>query len=187
MSSGASPLLCVVVLLSVSLSSCLPSTTVRRVLMGVKQRGIATIESTLHALSDPASPQYGQYLTLSELDAITANPEGTSAAIAWLASHGFRDVTPTNNGLYLHATFPAGSAPLQDSLLTDTTLREHVDAVVAWDPHGEGGGGHVPGPMMVRSSPPQQLYPGGNTTIKLVNRIYNVDSNNADHQGATQA
>lgn len=152
------------------------SASPRQVLLGVRQRNTAVVRDTLLALSDPSSPRYGQYLSLAELDALTTNPASTRAAVAWLAARGFTGVSPSANGLYVRAALPAGEASTSEEvrqrLAGDAFLGEHVDAfAVLGDPAqaaGQAARGRARRGMVVDASV-GTLYPGGNTTLALIN------------------
>ena len=152
------------------------SASPRQVLLGVRQRNTAVVRDTLLALSDPSSPRYGQYLSLAELDALTTNPASTRAAVAWLTARGFTGVSPSANGLYVRAALPAGEASTSEEvrqrLAGDAFLGEHVDAfAVLGDPAqaaGQAARGRARRGMVVDASV-GTLYPGGNTTLALIN------------------
>lgn len=77
--------------------------------IAVKQspKGIARLERRLLELSDPQSSEYGQWLTLNEVENMVAPLPSTLLAVrSWLEGHG---VTPEEslNGDFVSATVPA--------------------------------------------------------------------------------
>jgi subtilase family serine protease len=73
------------------------------VLLGMRDQADAT--DTLQAVSDPASPSYGQWLTNAEFDARFAPARSSVTAVQhWLRSEGFRITTTLPSGMYVAAS-----------------------------------------------------------------------------------
>jgi len=54
------------------------------------QPKFSVLEEHLYAVSDPASPRYGQHLSKEHVEELTApSPEALAAVNDWLFSHGF--------------------------------------------------------------------------------------------------
>ena len=61
------------------------------VLLAIKQSNTKELEETLLEVSDPASPRYGQWLALEEVDALVAPASASVTAVtSWLASHNIQ-------------------------------------------------------------------------------------------------
>ncbi len=64
----------------------------------IKQQNLGELELALMAVSDPASPNYGQHLTRDEVDALVAPaPESISTVKRWLAAHDITITGATGN------------------------------------------------------------------------------------------
>ena len=73
------------------------------VLLGMRDQADAM--DTLQAVSDPASPSYGQWLTNAEFDARFAPARSSVTAVQhWLRSEGFRITTTLPSGMYVAAS-----------------------------------------------------------------------------------
>ena len=73
------------------------------VLLGMRDQADAM--DTLQAVSDPASPSYGQWLTNAEFDARFAPARSSVTAVQhWLRSEGFRITTTLPSGMYVEAS-----------------------------------------------------------------------------------
>jgi subtilase family serine protease len=73
------------------------------VLLGMRDQ--AGAKDALHAVSDPASPSYGQWLTNAEFDARFAPARSSVTAVQhWLRSEGFRITTTLPSGMYVEAS-----------------------------------------------------------------------------------
>ena len=79
--------------------------------ISLKQPNFKKLEENLYAVSDPASPRYGQHLSKEQVEELVApSPHGLNAVNDWLASLGF-DV----HGLV--------RSPSLDWLKVDTTVK----------------------------------------------------------------
>ncbi|KAJ3481806.1 hypothetical protein NLG97_g7732 [Lecanicillium saksenae] len=69
--------------------------------IGIKQSNIKGLQDKLADIADPASPNYGKWLSTEEIAEYTAPAEADVAAVkSWLASAGISEVTmPTNDWL----------------------------------------------------------------------------------------
>ena len=57
--------------------------------VSITQQNLDKLVATAHAVSDPASPRYGSYLSQNEIDALTAPAaQDVGTVTAWLSSHG---------------------------------------------------------------------------------------------------
>lgn len=66
--------------------------------IGLKQNNIQGLQAKLLDISNPASKNYGKWLTQKEVEAYTApNPADVAAVKAWLASAGITEVTHSSN------------------------------------------------------------------------------------------
>src|SRR5215831_15860036 len=73
------------------------------VLLGMRDQAGAV--ATLQAISDPASPSYGQWLTNAEFDARYAPARSSVTAVqAWLRAEGFQVTKTLPSGMYVEAT-----------------------------------------------------------------------------------
>jgi tripeptidyl-peptidase-1 len=82
---------------------------VHEVVFAVKQLNMDKVEAHLLAVSDPASPRYGQHMTREEVDTMTGNPAGLQAVLDELqAVPGATVVKQTRNGEYVVASATVG-------------------------------------------------------------------------------
>jgi len=73
------------------------------ILLGMRDQAGAM--DTLQAVSDPASPSYGQWLTNADFDARFAPARSSVTAVQhWLRSEGFRITTTLPSGMYVGAS-----------------------------------------------------------------------------------
>ena len=175
-------------------------------LVAVRQRdgSEAAVLETLHKVSDPLSTSYGRHLSLAQLDALSSNREGAEAVAAWLALRGFAGVAPTANFHYVRAT--ATPAIIAESLgeeclptcVPPAALAAHARTVATWAAARHGGDesrrsmrdkrqGERRGQRILGGGGGGGIYPGGNTTLSLLNRRYAIASNRVRNLGATQA
>ena len=94
------------------------------VTIAVKQQNLEEMERILYAVSDPASPTYGEHLTYEAVHELTANPRGTEATLAWLLSHGITSTESSDFGEYIEAT--ASVAQWNELLCADLQTMRHV-------------------------------------------------------------
>ena len=67
------------------------------VVFAVHQRNLDELEQRLLSVADPASPDYGAYLSYDQVHTLTANPASSQAVRAWCRAHvcvRADDVTP---------------------------------------------------------------------------------------------
>jgi tripeptidyl-peptidase-1 len=156
-------------------------------LFGVKQQGLRRLEEVANLVSDPSSPSYGKYWTLDQVNELTSNPEGAQLVVAWLQEKGFGSVSITDGHHYVRATAPVTA--MQANFGSEWTLSSptyvipaglaaFVDTIAY-----EGLRLNRPPNRILAQHPP---YPGGNTTIALLNKLYGVDSNKVTNAKATQ-
>lgn len=80
---------------------------------------VSALQSFFDAVSDPSSPTYGKYKTLSEMDAMMAAPHKNVAAVrAFLASHGLRAERVSSDQLRAFGT----PAQINDAFRTEMRL-----------------------------------------------------------------
>lgn len=69
--------------------------------IGLKMRNIDELESLLRDVSDPASPNYGNYMTAAEVNDMFQPAEESKAAVkAWLSERGIEDIE--DKGFYIN-------------------------------------------------------------------------------------
>ena len=171
------------------------------VLFAIAQQRLDQLEQLLLEVSNPKHPNYGHHLSQNEVTALTSRPKSTQVVINWLHDHGYHHVVPTRTGDYVHAegsvglvekslgaqfhsyhininittTMPNSAIVLTEEYVLPSKLSAHVDFV--------GKISNFVGPLstfVATSSPRLQTSPGelpGNTTLALVNKVYNVSSN----------
>jgi tripeptidyl-peptidase I len=72
----------------------------------IRQRNMDELTRKLEDVSDPSSPNYGQHMTMNEVVAMTANPEGLVAVTSYLVRNGATIVSETLHGEYVTAAAP---------------------------------------------------------------------------------
>lgn len=96
-----------------ALVSAAPSapTTLVKLSFALEPADPTLLDRTLHEISDPLSPRYGQHLTRDEAHALVA-PRDESADVVkrWLAEAGVPRHEITHEGRWIHANVPAGHA-----------------------------------------------------------------------------
>jgi tripeptidyl-peptidase-1 len=76
-------------------------------LIALKQRNIEQLEQILAQVSDPESPQYGQYLSIQDLTNLLAPAEEDIAAVvSWLESHDISDYVLNTNKDFISVNAP---------------------------------------------------------------------------------
>jgi len=70
----------------------------------VKPYNIDKLEEFVNDVSNPTSPSYGKYMSLTEMDDFTANVEGTRAVRDHLIANGISDLHQSRNGDFIYAT-----------------------------------------------------------------------------------
>jgi len=96
------------------------------VLLAIKQSNTKELEETLLEVSDPASPRYGQWLALEEVDALVAPASASVTAVTnWLASHNIQAEKVTSNGDFIRAIVTIAAA--EDILNTQYAYFHHAD------------------------------------------------------------
>ena len=87
-----------------------PSDSVR-VIVALKQRNLDQLPALIMAVSDPASPKYGEHLTTAQLDALTApTPEAFAAVEKWVSGDGAHAVTVQRSAAAIEATLSVEAA-----------------------------------------------------------------------------
>jgi tripeptidyl-peptidase I len=72
----------------------------------IRQRNMDELTRKLEDVSDPSSPNYGQHMSMNEVVAMTANPEGLVAVTSYLVRNGATIVSETLHGEYVTAAAP---------------------------------------------------------------------------------
>ena len=67
--------------------------------------GYEELQSRLHNISDPASPDFGRHLTHEEITAITATDASAAVVTAYLESKGATIIKSTQHGEYITASW----------------------------------------------------------------------------------
>jgi len=89
-----------------------PPTSSIRLTVALRQENVEQLTATLHDISNPDSPQYGQFLTQQQVnDLVAPTPATVETVTTWLSQHGALDTT-----------FKA--TPNKDFLHVDTTVAE---------------------------------------------------------------
>ena len=181
----------------------------------VQQQNINVLEKELIQRSDPQHSSYGQWLSQSAVTRLTAKPESTAFLLQWLKHNLFFNIQPTATGDYVHAT--GTHKLMQQHFQATMYHYTHKDTVVnSTQPHVHTNQYEIPSFLAphvsfigqisdfippavhqtsiwssaksVRSSSRLQTKDlKGNTTIDLINKVYNISSNQVrPHGGATQ-
>jgi tripeptidyl-peptidase I len=72
----------------------------------IQQRNMDELTRILEDVSNPSSLNYGQHMTMDEVVAMTANPEGLVAVTSYLVKNGASIVSETLHGEYVTAAAP---------------------------------------------------------------------------------
>jgi tripeptidyl-peptidase I len=76
----------------------------RDFIVAIKQQNRELLEETFWAVSDPASPRYGQYLTIDQLtEMIAPSDKAVSTVVSWLEKHGCQSLSLTMNRDFVRA------------------------------------------------------------------------------------
>ncbi len=76
-----------------------------RLTVALRQRNLDDLQRRLHALSDPDSPAYGQFLSRAQVDDLVAPAEAHLGAVArWLAAHPHRAATRNSDFVTVDVT-----------------------------------------------------------------------------------
>ncbi|XP_021394447.2 tripeptidyl-peptidase 1 [Lonchura striata] len=77
----------------------------------LRQRGAARLARLVQAVSDPRSPQYGQYLSLEQVrDLVQPSPATLMTVLKWLQGHGVEDCRSVTTLDFLECYLPASAA-----------------------------------------------------------------------------
>ncbi|NXL80320.1 TPP1 peptidase, partial [Leptocoma aspasia] len=77
----------------------------------LRQRGTAHLARLVEAVSDPQSPQYGQYLSLEQVrDLVQPSPATLMTVLKWLQGHGIEDCRSVTTLDFLECYLPASMA-----------------------------------------------------------------------------
>jgi len=93
-------------------------------MFAVKQRNLDTLEARLMAVSDPKSPEYGQFYTFEQIGEVFGNPEAVAAVHKFLGEYQVKDVKTTPNQEYVSVKTTVGEA--QRMLLAEFNNYVHV-------------------------------------------------------------
>ncbi|KAJ7511084.1 family S53 protease [Mycena galericulata] len=103
-----------------------PATKELTLHVALKPNNISGIETTLYAVSDPASALYGQYLTQDEVATFVKPTDATISAVSeWLSENGISSMPVTPAGDMLQIVIPVGKA--NELLSTEFSVFTHVD------------------------------------------------------------
>lgn len=177
------------------------------VALAVKQSNIDVLEEHFWAVSDPASPRRGQYLSFQEVGDLVHNPVANQAAKEWAASEGFPVVKETAFGEYVliqgsvqrfgevfsttfeHYQSRSGAQHLACSELTvPAKLKEHVHGILGAIHTPVTNFNVAPGHVAPDLPVPIGFYPlpfkfNGTMTPQKIKAFYNVDN---DHGSPMQ-
>ena len=84
-----------------------------RLTIALRQENVDQLQETLHDISNPASANYGQFLTHQQLnDLVAPSPETLHTVTTWLSQHTAIDTTfaATPNKDFLHVDLTVGEA-----------------------------------------------------------------------------
>lgn len=169
-------------------------------LFAIKQSNLDVIEKTLLEVSDPDSPSYGQYLSLEQVGYIIHNSEALQAVKSYLVAHGVHEsqIEVTANGEFATVRVPVSiaealldakfyvfanaAAPDVQVLRTDAftvpeALEAHVDFI----------GETIEFPSIRSRHMHRGPIKNGYVTPELLNKVYNIQSNEVKDQRATQS
>ena len=83
-----------------------PRNHIHEIVIVVQQRNMEHLTRIMHDVSDPFSPNYGQYISGEQVAAMTMNPEGRDAIVSYLITHGAAVTSETLSGDYITAQAP---------------------------------------------------------------------------------
>merc|ERR1712166_1236126 len=174
------------------------------VVLAVQQLNLDTLEAHFNAVSDPASPRRGKYLSFQEVGELVRNPAATQAVKAWAEAAEFELVDESSFGEYVVIRGPVRRLSTALSTTFHRYLNEvgeeHVactDLVVpkALEPHVSGILGAIHSPLQkfgntravspIASSKdlpvPTGFYPlpgkfNGTMTPQKIKSFYNIDN-----------
>ncbi|KAJ6554859.1 family S53 protease [Mycena capillaripes] len=108
-------------------SGAAPVTTELTLRIALKSNNIAGLETALYAVSDPASPLYGQHLTADEVAEFVKPTNGTLSVVGdWLSANGISSKPITPAGDTLQIVIPVAQA--NELLSTEFAVFTHVDS-----------------------------------------------------------
>jgi len=82
-----------------------PSNSKLELTFAIRQQGLAELKDTLRRVSDPSSPDYGQHLSLEEVQKLTAPaPENLEKVLNFIRSHGAEPRLATPGGDFVTAS-----------------------------------------------------------------------------------
>ncbi|KAJ7504791.1 family S53 protease [Mycena galericulata] len=103
-----------------------PATKELTLRVALKPNNISGLETSLYAVSDPASALYGQYLTQDEVANFVKPTDATLSAVsAWLSENGIASTPVTPAGDMLQIVIPVNKA--NELLSTEFSVFTHVD------------------------------------------------------------
>lgn len=110
------------------LSEYARATEEMHIIFGLKQRNRELLEERLWKVSDPDSPEYGNYMTLDELaDFIQPEPEKLEILNEWLASYGILHYDTVRTGDFIEVDAPVS--------VVEKMLRVRIDEFVHEETH----------------------------------------------------
>ncbi|CEO98853.1 hypothetical protein PBRA_006967 [Plasmodiophora brassicae] len=176
-----------------TLSRVAPDPSVmKQLVFAIKNRSVKDLETMLEAVSDPGSPSYGRYISLSELGNMTYNAEAYDAVMGWLTDQNVTDIKETVNRDFVTVNVPVGAAAEMLGTAFHTTicpngrfvtapnftmpqaLEEYVDFIggtwhrASWQKHVQVHPNAANGPVL-----------NGSVTPALLNSFYKIVSNGA--------
>lgn len=79
---------------------------IHEIVIVVKQRNMEHLTRLMHDVSDPSSPNYGQFISGEQVAAMTMNPEARDAIVSYLTIHGAAVTSESLTGDYITAQAP---------------------------------------------------------------------------------
>lgn len=76
----------------------------------IHQNNLDIIDYIFESVSEPSSPEYGQYLTKDQVRELTFDLESVSRTIEFLTAHGFSEIEGTSDGDYVKAKVSVAKA-----------------------------------------------------------------------------
>lgn len=112
------------------LTSKSPSDAVIPLMFAVQHRNMDKLYAFVDQVSDPQSPFYGQYLSLSELGEMVGNPEATATLTNYLTTFPLEDMDTTPNGDFVSVKVTVATAEAMLSTSFFQYSHESADAVI---------------------------------------------------------
>ena len=93
--------------------------------IAIKFQNQELLLETLMKVSNPESPEYGQYLSRTEISSLISNPAATTAVVSYLRGQGFEDIEVSKYGEFI--TVQAPISKWEHALSTEFHHFDRVD------------------------------------------------------------